>query len=230
MNTALLLAQSALVVAAAAAPAGTVVEPRAVGPFDAIVMRGAGELALRQGAKESLAVIAEPRLMPQIVTTVRDGTLYLELRDTVSTQYPLRFEVTARTLRSIRNEGSGNVATGLLRGNRLEISIAGSGGARIDGFQGHDLASRISGAGDVEVGGGSSDRQSVSVTGSGQYHSPELDVAVSSVSISGSGDVELRARERLDVEIAGSGTVRYHGNPAVRKSIAGAGEVTRVGR
>ena len=230
MTTTLGLLHGALILVAATVPSGTVTETRPVTAFDSIVLRGIGDLELQQGAKESLAVVAEARLMPKISTTVRNGTLYLEVVGSVSTQMPLRYEVTAPTVKSIRSEGSGRIAAGALNGERLEIAVSGSGDARIDAFQGHALATRISGSASVEIAGGRADTQTIKVNGSGSYDGAGFDTAAASVAISGSGDVELRARERLDVRIAGSGAVRYHGNPVVRKSITGSGDVSYAGR
>jgi hypothetical protein len=207
---------------AVAAP--TIRQPRAVAGFDRVVLRSVGELTVRQAEHEALTVDAEARLMAQISTTVKDGTLYLETTGTVQTEEPIRFELTVRTLRAIVAEGSGDVRLNGLRGPAVKLAAAGSGGIDARDLQVGELEVLISGSGRVATDG-SARSQSVLISGAADYRGERLRSRAARVTISGAGEATVDARDNLNVRISGSGDVVYAGSPRILQDVSGAGTV-----
>jgi hypothetical protein len=111
------------------------------------------------------------------------------------------------TLHEININGSGDVALGEIRQDRLALTIRGSGD--------------VSGSGQV-------DDLSVSITGSGDGHLEKLTAKRLAVELEGSGDVAAGVTDRADISIAGSGDVHLAGAMPgeITTHISGSGTVT----
>lgn len=224
----LLCALGALPAAGPAAEIG--VEARPVAAFDKIVLRAVGELTLEQGDKEAVSVEAERRLLPKISTAVKDGVLYLDIKERqFSSPHPVRYRVTVRTLAALEAAGSGSVSMGKMNVAELKLAAAGSGNVTVESVTGKSLTCKLSGASTITVKSGSIASESVEIDGAGSYAAPKLVADRAQVSINGAGEVEIAARATLSAHIAGAGSVAYFGDPKVTKSILGAGSVQRSG-
>ncbi len=201
-------------------------ETRSVSGFDRIVLRGVGDLAIRQGDRESLVVEAEPRILRNLTATVRNGILYLDVVGNVSTQQPIRYELTVKTLRDVLSEGSGAVELAAIRSASLALTLGGSGEIKAAALRVNRLESSIAGSGSITTDGEAGE-QSVRIDGAGDYLAEKLRTHAASIDIAGSGSARVRVRDTLKVRISGSGNVTYSGNPRVDQDISGAGDVTR---
>jgi len=210
----------------AASAAAVAREARSVSGFDRIVLRGVGDLAIRQGDRESLVVEAETRILRNLSATVSNGTLYLDVIGNVSTQQPIRYELTVKTLREVLSEGSGAVELAAIRSASLALTLGGSGEIKAAALRVSRLESSIAGSGSITTDGEAGE-QSVRIGGAGDYFAEELRTHAASIDISGSGSARVRVRDTLKVRISGSGNVTYTGNPRVAQDISGAGDVTR---
>ena len=210
----------------AASAAAIVREARSVSGFDRIVLRGVGDLAIRQGDRESLVVEAEPRILRNLSATVRSGILYLDVVGNVSTQQPIRYELTVKTLRDVLSEGSGAVELVAIRSPSLALTLGGSGEFKAASLRVDRLESNIAGSGSITTGGEAGE-QSVRIGGAGDYIAEKLRTHAASIDISGSGSARVHVRDTLKVRISGSGNVTYSGNPRIEQDISGAGDVTR---
>ena len=104
--------------------------------------------------------------------------------------------------------GSGTISVAALQVAAAELSLAGSGGAKLGGTAAR-LTINIAGSGDVDAGGLHASAADVSIAGSGSVRATVDGPA--KVSIMGSGDVDLGGRARCDVHKMGSGSVRCGG-------------------
>jgi hypothetical protein len=202
-------------------------EARFVGPFQRIVLRGIGDLELRQGNAQQVIVEAERSALSRIVTRVRGDTLYLEIQGALRTEQPVRYRVTAVQLNGLVAEGSGEIVAAGLRGRRLELSSSGSATVRIMRLDVDELALDAQGSGSFVLSGDARS-QKLRLGGSGQYDARSLRSEEVAVLIGGAFDAQVSASRRLDVDISGSGTVTYWGNPQVTERITGAGSVDRA--
>src|SRR4026207_1743458 len=79
---------------------------RPVSGFTAVALEGSGEVAITQGASESLTVEAVDTLLPLITTEVKDGVLRLgfsraDWRTVIRPTKPIRFLVSVRDLSAL---------------------------------------------------------------------------------------------------------------------------------
>lgn len=200
-------------------------EPRAVSPFHAVELDGVGELAIVQGGSESLAIEAEPALLPRLSARVRDGVLRFDYGpgDFV-TRAPVRFLLGIRTLEQLALHGSGSCLIARLATPRLHADLSGSGNLSIAHLTADELVVRLSGSGSMKVAG-TVLRQSVDISGAADYLGGALQCRDAQARISGAGHIALRVSGRLEADISGSGEIRYLGSPVVHQRIDGAGAV-----
>ncbi len=127
------------------------------------------------------------------------------------------------SLRTIALAGSGDVVSDHFDGDG-EVSIAGSGTARLGQIATQKLEVAIAGSGSVE-GEGSTDTLEVSVAGSGSTRLAGLKAGNADVSIAGSGDVAFASDGKVDASIMGSGDVAVTGNATCTVSAMGSGKL-----
>ncbi|APV50660.1 hypothetical protein BWI17_13760 [Betaproteobacteria bacterium GR16-43] len=209
----------------------SVTETRNVSGFTGVAFALPGKLQVTQGDKESLTLTADDNVMLVIETVVEKGTLKLKFaRDNINVRNAkIAAVLTVRNLESLAVAGSGDVASGPLKAQKLAVMIGGSGNVSIDTVNAFEVNVRIGGSGDLAVGGGHAEALTVAIGGSGTLKAPKLESKRAKVSIGGSGDASVWARETLNVSVAGSGSVRYYGDPALEKAVVGSGEVRRAG-
>ena len=204
-------------------------ESRDVHGFDQVVLTGIGTLVITQGDTEGLRVQADDNVLPLLRSTVSGSRLELgpKPRTSISPSTPIRFEVTAKQLRSIRVEGAAEAQAARLTAEQLALDVEGSGHVSVGQLSASALTARIEGSGGATVGGQVA-RQTLDVTGSGTYQGGDLASQQATVGVTGSGTCALRVQDRLDATVEGSGVVTYAGSPAVTQHVTGAGRVTRA--
>jgi hypothetical protein len=225
---ALVAALAAPLLANAQAPEGKVYTP---GPFDSVAVDGAGQVRLVQGDRDEVFVPGDERAQESVRVRRVGSRVDIALPggwkfwDNTSTQV----EVRLRHLARLTMAGSNDVfAPGAISGDRLTISMAGSGVAHFDQLQVGQLNFDISGAGEGQLAG-KADQLRVTVSGKGKIAAEQLRTGRADVSISGVANATLWVVDALNVKIAGAGHVDYWGQPTVKKSIAGFGSVDSHG-
>ena len=206
-------------------------EPRTVGEFQAIVLKGSMDLVVKQGS-QSVQVQADDNLLAQVETAVENtsqgATLVVRVKrgESFSTRSKMVVMVSVPKLTGVSAEGSGDIQVDAFNTPALKLTLSGSGNAKLQKLTTGDFGISISGSGDVSADGTAA-KLKVSIAGSGDVRLADMNAEVVSVSIAGSGDAVVHANKTLEVSIAGSGDVSYTGNPAVKSTVAGSGSVTR---
>jgi hypothetical protein len=205
-------------------------EKREVHGFSAVNFGGSGELSIRQGNEESLAIEADDNILPYIRSDVESGRLVIGFKRgvSVSRSSPIRYTLMVKELNALDLSGSGKTHTGPLTSEDFKAHLSGSGEIRMEALDATTLAAEISGSGNMEIPG-KVNRQQINISGSGRYYAPDLESQSADVSVSGSGDCTLRVEQSLSAHISGSGSVEYYGNPSVTKKVSGSGRVSRLG-
>jgi putative autotransporter adhesin-like protein len=206
----------ALPVLAAAAFAGCSVgddgprtsQTRDVAAFTRIDNPGSVDLRVHAGAPQRVQVRAGEKVIDDVRTEVRDGTL--------------------RVTFDHSGFGGGDVVVEASVPRLTGITASGSGDIDADGIDAQALEVRSNGSADIELRG-TAGRLAVDLDGSGDADLAGLAAREARVAVGGSGDADVRAAERLDVAVDGSGDVRYHGDPALTKQIDGSGDLKRAG-
>jgi hypothetical protein len=224
---------------------------RDVGGFDRVSLKGMGEVILTQSEEESLSVETDDNMLKYVKTEVRDGTLYLDIdAQRAAFLYPsqLTFTLSVKDLAGLSILGSGDIKSGEINTERLELAIDGSGDMRIgsletkvleldisgsgnvvvDSLVAEQVKSSIKGSGEVDLAGQTS-TQDVEISGSGEYRTGNLESETIWVSLSGSGNAVVWSTSSLKASTSGSGSVNFYGSPTIDFSGSGSGEIKNLG-
>jgi Putative auto-transporter adhesin, head GIN domain len=184
-------------------------EEREVTGFTGISLTSMGDVVLTQGEQESLTIEAEDNLLPLLETTVRDGTLVLDVKEGTNLQptKDIRYLITVTSVERLEISGAGDMS-----GSDLTLDA---------------LAVDISGAGDVDLSG-TANSVSVTVSGSGDYQACNLQSGTVSLEISGQGDAVVAATDTLTVDVSGMGDVSYLGSPELSQDVSGVSDINQI--
>lgn len=186
----------------------TQTEKRDVGAFSRIKAEDEVDVNVRVGEPRRLHVRAGEKVIDEVRTEVRDGTLYVSYDGPSIRKGRLLVEVAAPRVDAIAITGSADVFADRLDGGALDI--------------------RVSGAGDLTAEG-NVDRLTVDVSGSGDADLAGLDASEARVDLSGAGDVDVRASDRLDADVSGAGDLAYRGDPELTRQVSGSGDIEHAG-
>ncbi len=194
--------------------------------FNAIDLKIAGKVYIRQGDEQHVEIEAPRQLIDEMEFDVRNGEWEIETDRCVRYQSnDLIIYITLPNITSLKISGSGDIISeNTLTTDDLELRISGSGNMDM-AVNADDIEIVISGSGNVYLEG-SADMLDFIVSGSGDFKGFNLLANAANILISGSGDVEVNVDDSLDVKISGSGDVRYKGTPpSINTQITGSGRV-----
>jgi hypothetical protein len=182
-------------------------QTRDVAPFTRIDNRDSVDVRLHVGGPQQVQVRAGEKVIDDVRTEVRDGTLRLTFHRDNLLGDDVVVDATVPSL------------TG--------VGASGSGDLDIDGIDADAFDVRSDGSSDIVLEGKVA-RLSVDVDGSGDADLTDLTARDANVQVGGSGNADVSADRRLDVKVDGSGDVRYHGNPAVTRQLDGSGDLSHA--
>lgn len=186
-----------------------------------------GELSVRYGAQESLAVEAEPKVLQKLDIAVNGDKLILGSKGSFKTDKGIKLTLTLKSFRSLLSEGSGNSVIEGFGGNDIDIDVAGTGDVQLNSIKAPRLGILIKGSGNVDAAG-SGKAVEARIDGSGKIDTTEYRARSVQARINGSGEIRVHADEDLNATITGAGNIEYQGKAKVRQSITGAGSVDRI--
>ncbi|MDX1378327.1 MAG: head GIN domain-containing protein [Anaerolineales bacterium] len=205
-----------------------VTETMDVQGFNRVVFSGAGELMLSQGDEEMVAVAADDNLIKHIKVEVRDGTLYISHRETISPSQPILIRVSVREIRGLELAGIIEAEANSIFAESLSVDISGVSTLRIKELEADELVVTLSGSTEFELTGtGVAAEQDIRMSGSNTYTAPKLQSQTTTLSLSGTNDATISVVRTLDVTVAGDGSVQYYGSPQVSQT--GSGKVSIQG-
>jgi hypothetical protein len=182
-------------------------QTRDVAAFTRVDNPGSVDVRLTVGAPQRVRVRAGEKVIGDVRTEVRDGTLHVVFDHHGWGGDDVVVEASVERLDGIIANGSGDIeATGIDAGE-FRLRSGGSSDIALAGRAGR-LTLDVDGSGDADVSG--------------------LKARAARVTADGSGDVDVRA-DRLDVRLDGSGDVRYRGSPVLSQSVDGSGDLERAG-
>ncbi len=205
-------------------------ETRDVGPFDALTLKGMGDIFLTQGENESLILEGEPDLLERIKTEVSGSELIISLKswlDLLIIPKNLKIYVTMRNVRGVKVSGSGTLNSARISTDHLKLEASGSADMQIGDLSAENLEMGVSGSGKFKLAGKVTS-QDVHISGSGRYEGKDLDCQTASVRVSGSCHATLRVQESLNVKISGSADVGYVGNPKLQQRVSGSASIHQI--
>ena len=182
-------------------------QTRDVGGFTRVDNRASVDVQLHAGEPQRVRVRAGEKVIDDVRTEVREGTLHVT------------FDHDGFGGSDVVVEASVPELTG--------IEVSGSGDIDADGIDAGTFEVRSDGSADIALGG-TAGRLAIELDGSGDADAAGLAAREARVAVGGSGDVDVRADERLEVDVDGSGDVRYHGDPALTQNVDGSGDLSRA--
>jgi putative autotransporter adhesin-like protein len=206
---------------------------RDIAGFGAVALGSPFSLVLRQGARESVEIVADDNLLALIETRIsggRERTLTIQVRrDTrIAPHTPVVVTVDFVRLESLALGSSGTITGRGLHLGKLTAAIGGSGEIFLPALE---VATTL----DVSIGGsgrlfadGRTRSLSVSVAGSGRCDLDGLVAGDVSIAVVGSGTARVHARTSLSATIAGSGDVLYRGDVTPSATIVGNGRLRHL--
>jgi hypothetical protein len=183
-------------------------QARDVADFTRIDNRDSVEVRLHVGEPQRVRVRAGEKVIDDVRTEVRDGTLRVTFDHDGIGGGDVVVEASVPRLTGIDAYGSGDIRANGIAADAFDVRSDGSADIALEGTAGR-LAVDLDGSGDADLAG--------------------LAAREARVAVGGSGDANGRADERLEVEVDGSGDVRYHGDPALTQQVDGSGELKRAG-
>jgi len=203
-------------------------EVRDVRGFDSVSFGTSGEVIVVQGDQEVLEIVARAGDLPNIVTEVRGGTLYIGRKGPSFSFRPPLFRLTMKTVAGLETRSSGKITANGLSAGALRIQISSSGGISVYSLEADSLDVQISSSGSFDVSG-RVERQDVRLSSSGSYLARNLESRTAKVNVSSSGSAILRVSESLEANVTSSGSVRYYGNPpSVNGNVTSSGRLIRL--
>ena len=164
-----------------------------------------GKVVVRFNRKNSAAVTADQAVVSAIRTTVKNGILFVGLKESINTRTPLQLQLNVEEISSLQINGVADVVMEDVNTECLRLEINGSG---------------------TVVASGKVRELEAILAGNGNLKTSKLVADQCTVKIDGAGDVAVHVTAVLHAEINGAGDILYFGNPSkVVKSINGAGDI-----
>ena len=230
-----------------------------VSNFSSISVLGSPDVEYRQsnGSKTTVSIYGSDNLVDLLEVSTVNGVLQVNIKKGVkilSGERRLKVIASSPSLNQVNIKGSADVyLKGAIKGNDLNLNIAGSGDIEAENLQYTNIFALVKGSGDIdlknvkattvmsEVNGsgdinikGSAQKATLTVNGSGDISAEKLAATNVVATVAGSGDIVCYASRQLDARVSGSGDIKYKGSPSVvnkqgkKNSITGKYDTNRI--
>ena len=203
-----------------------------VSNFSSISVLGSPDVEYRQsnGSKTTVSIYGSDNLVDLLEVSTVNGVLQVNIKKGVkilSGERRLKVIASSPSLNQVNIKGS-------IKGNDLNLNIAGSGDIEAENLQYTNIFALVKGSGDIdlknvkattvvsEVNGsgdinmkGSAQKATLTVNGSGDISAEKLAATNVVATVAGSGDIVCYASGQLDARVSGSGDIEYKGSPSV---------------
>ena len=190
------------------------------------------------GSKTTVSIYGSDNLVDLLEVSTVNGVLQVNIKKGVkilSGERRLKVIASSPSLNQVDIKGSADVyLKGTIKGNDLNLNIAGSGDIEAENLQYANIFALVKGSGDIdlknvkattvmsEVNGsgdinrkGSAQKATLTVNGSGDISAEKLAATNVVATVAGSGDIVCYASRQLDARVSGSGDIEYKGSPSV---------------
>ena len=211
---------------------GNVVEDsREVSDVSGVALATIGDLEIEVGDSESLRIEAEDNLLEHLETSVRNGKLRIETRDTIrlDTTKPVRYFLTVTGLDTIEISSAGNIEASDLAAEDCSRKISSTGDLSMGELNANSLEIDMSSTGKLDIAGGAVESQNIDISSTGSYSAEELASSEADVRLSSTGSATIWVSDNLKANLSSSGDLRYRGNPTVEATTSSTGEVIQIG-
>ena len=206
---------------------------RDVSGFTAIDFSTLGKINIIQGDKESLNISGPDNLVPEITTTVSNGTLTIKTKENITvtslpSSNPLVFTIVVVNLTDLNVSGLGDIQIETLSTPSMKIDMSGAGRILQNQITTDKLDVALSGLGGIDINGQAT-QATFDISGAGSINAPDLKIQTANITISGLGGATLWVTDQLTGEISGAGSVSYFGSPQTNTNSSGLGKFNSLG-
>lgn len=207
-------------------------ENRDASGFKAIEFSTFGKVNIIQGDTESVNISGSDNLVPEITTSVNNGTLIIKNKENISVtslnSEMLTFTIVVKDLTSLSVSGAGDVQIETLSTPSLSLNLSGAGRVQQNQVSTDKLDINISGLGGIDITGQAA-QATITISGAGSVNASDLMVKTANVTISGLGGATLWVTDQLTGNISGAGDISYYGNPQTQTERSGLGNFKSLG-
>ena len=208
-----------------------------VSNFSSISVLGSPDVEYRQsnGSKTTVSIYGSDNLVDLLEVSTVNGVLQVNIKKGVkilSGERRLKVIASSPSLNQVNIKGSADVyLKGAIKGNDLNLNIAGSGDIEAENLQYTNIFALVKGSGDIDLKNvkattvmsevndinikGSAQKATLTVNGSGDISAEKLAATNVVATVAGSGDIVCYASRQLDARVSGSGDIKYKGSPSV---------------
>lgn len=137
---------------------------------------------------------------------------------------PVEIRLTGYALRSATLNGAGSLTIDALKGQSIDLLVAGSGMLKVGRIDTDRLTVSVAGNGRAEVGGKAAIAQ-FAVRGTGAIDGSALVAKDAKIAADGPGDIKIAATATASVVSSGAGNIAVTGKPACTVKATGSGTV-----
>ncbi len=186
-----------------------VTETRDVETFTKIIVKGAVEIDVTAGKRQSVEVNTDEDFIDKVETYVKNGTLYIDMSEKQRRGFwnnvEIDIKINVENLEGIEVRGAIDGEFHDINADNFDIEIKGAADFEIDGKCG-SLNLDVKGAGDIDA----RDFKCENV---------EVDVR-------GAGSASVYAKKEINADVSGVGSISVYGSPEnVRKRVGGIGSI-----
>ena len=192
-----------------------------VSNFSSISVLGSPDVEYRQsnGSKTTVSIYGSDNLVDLLEVSTVNGVLQVNIKKGVkilSGERRLKVIASSPSLNQVDIKGSADVyLKGTIKGNDLNLNIAGSGDIEAENLQYANIFALVKGSGDIDLKNVKATTVMSEVNGSGDISAEKLAATNVVATVAGSGDIVCYASRQLDARVSGSGDIEYKGSPSV---------------
>lgn len=219
-------------------------QTRDLASFSKLANNGSFEVTIVKDTISYVIIEAESNIIPYIETSIVNGALIIDNRETINPRRPMKLTVHTPEMEAMELNGSGDIFTEAFISETFSVVLDGSGNItttstctdaylRIKGsgnivanFLTENLDAEIHGSGNIKLYGAGT-HSKMGIYGSGDIDYFDYTQKYCSAKSDGSGNIYVQVSEGLDAKIFGSGSIYYRGNPIVNSEINGSGSVIK---
>lgn len=189
-----------------------------------LVVAGPDTVLVRDGATLDIDVSGDEAAVEALRFSIDKDTLAITReKNSWKDKGNATITVTLPKLQGLTVAGSGDIDVASMK-DEAEVTIAGSGRAKVADLTASKLDMTIAGSGDFEAAGAVQSLD-MTIAGSGRAQMAGLKVDKADISVAGSGEAEFSSDGKVDASIVGSGRVTVLGRANCTVSAVGSGKL-----
>lgn len=216
----------------AAAPAAAAERNFGVTGFEQVRIEGPFRVTLATGVAPFARATGSAAALETVSIEMRGRTLAVRLKRAGSwggypgeSNGPVEIALGTHDLTAVVLTGSGSLAIDHAKGLGFELTVVGSGAARIASVAVDQLRVNIAGSGSASLAG-TAGKLNAGVNGVGSLDALALDTKDATIAAQGSATVRLMLSGSAKIDATGASTIDFAGSPACTVTTSGSASVT----